>query len=295
MMVSVETPPVRDPSSASVLRSGGVAVVTGTAAAILFLPVIAGLTRQWYEDANATYGAFVALAAVVAMRQRWSRVRMAPREGSSWGGWALAGAVALHVVATLAADMFLLRASSVVFCAAAVWFVCGPACVRVLAAPLMLLLVAIPPPGALVTELTMPLQLAASQLATLLLGLLGLDVVRDGNILTLSYVTLEVAEACSGMRSIVTLLALVAVYGATSSVSAGRVALLAVATVPVALVGNGLRVTATAILASRLGEDATLGPVHDATGFAAFAAMCAALTAVHVAASRYARVGRLAS
>jgi exosortase len=285
MMVSTTAPPVHEPSS----RQWLVAAVVLAAAASIYLSVFAGLVRQWYEDANSAYGFLVAGAAAVAILQRWRRVRALRVEGSWLGLAALIAAAALYVVAALAADMFLLRISFVAFLAAAVWFVCGAAHVRLLAAPLVLCVAAIPPPGALVTELTMPLQLAASYLATLLLGLLGIDVVLDGNILTLSYITLEVAEACSGMRSIVTLLALVAVYGGISGAAVGKVLLLAMATLPVALAGNALRVAATAILASRLGEDATRGVVHDATGFAAFTVMCAALVAVHVLACRYER------
>jgi exosortase len=285
MMTAATAPPVHNSLPSRSPGEGGAAAATAAAAAVIFLPVTAGLARQWYDDPNATYGFLVAAAALVATRQRWPRLRVAPRQGSWWGGGALAGAAALYVAATLAADVFLLRASCVALSAAAVWFVCGSAHLRLLGAPLMLALAAIPPPGALVTQVTMPLQLAASQLATVLLRLMGLDVLRDGNVLTLTHVTLEVAEACSGMRSVVTLLALVAVYGATSGAARWRVLLLAVATVPVALAGNGLRVAATAVLALRLGEDATRGAVHDATGFAAFAAMCGALAAVHLLAS----------
>jgi exosortase len=287
MMVSATAPPVHEPSS----RQGQwlAAALMLAAAASIYLPVFAGLVRQWYEDADAAYGFLVAGAAAVAILQRWRRVRTIRVAGSWRGVAALIAATALYVVAALAADVFLLRLSFVALLAAAVWFVCGSAHVRLLAAPLALCVAAIPPPGALVTELTLPLQLGASHLATVILGLLGIDVVRDGNVLTLSYITLEVAEACSGMRSIVTLLALVAVYGGISGAAIGRVLLLAVATLPVALAGNGLRVAATAVLAARLGEDATRGVVHDATGFAAFTVMCAALAAVHVLASRYGR------
>ena len=289
MTVTAATPLVRDPSFGSTRRAGVVAAAACAAAATIFLPVIAGLARQWYEDPNATYGSLVVIAVVVATRQRWQRLRDAPLHGSWWGGAALAAAAALYAAATLAADVFLLRASCVVFGAAAVWFVCGAACLRVLAAPLALCVAAIPPPAALVTELTMPLQLAASSLATLLLGLGGINVVRDGNILTLSYITLEVAEACSGMRSIVTLLALVGVYAATSGAALARVLLLAAATLPVAIAGNGLRVAATAMLAAGLGESATRGLAHEMTGFATFAVMCVALATVHRAASRVVR------
>jgi exosortase len=265
------------------------AAVVCAAAASIYAPVLTNLVRQWYEDPNAAYGFLVAGAAAVVLRERWPRVRVLPVRGSWWGTAAIATGAGLYIAGVLAADVFLVRVSCVAFGAGAVWFVCGPAHLRLLAAPLVLLLAAVPPPAALVTELTMPLQLAASQCATALLGLIGVEVARDGNVLTLSYITLEVAEACSGMRSLVTLLALVAVYWGISGAAVARVALLAAATVPVAIAGNGLRVAITAVLASRIGEDAARGPVHDATGFAAFAVMCAALAAVHLSVLRWRR------
>jgi exosortase len=268
-------------------RPAGFAVAAlAAAAASIYLPVLAGLIRQWYVDANAAYGALVAIAAVVATMQRWPQVRALPMRGSLQGGAALAGGAALYVVAILAADVFLLRLSGLAIATAALWFVCGTAHVRTLAAPLILCLAAIPPPAALVTEMTMPLQLAASQLASGLLDAIGFEVLRDGNVLTLKHITLEVAEACSGMRSIVTLLALVAVYGGTLNPPPRRVLVLIAAVVPVALAGNALRVVATAVLASRLGDAAVRGFVHDATGFAAFAVMCTALAGIHLLASR---------
>jgi exosortase len=292
MMTSTTAPPAcvgSSPVPRVQARFAAVAAVMLAAAAPIYLPVVVGLMRQWYEDPNSSYGCMVAIAAVVSLRQRWRRLRSLPIEGSWWAAAGLVPAALLYAIATLAADVFLLRSSLAIFCAAAVWFVCGSAHVRTLAPTLALCLAAIPLPTALVTELTLPLQLAASQLATVLLGLMSIDVVRDGNVLTLSYITLEVAEACSGMRSVVTLLALVAVYWGIRGAALARILPLAAATIPVALAGNGLRVAATALLASRLGADATRGVVHDATGLATFVLMCAALGGVHLAASRPSR------
>jgi exosortase len=287
MMVSAAAPPVRDPSAGPTLRSAAVGVATAAAAVLVFLPVMAGLGRQWYEDPNATYGALVAMAVVVATRQRWPLLRVAPPRGSWWGGVALVGASALYVAATLVADVFLLRLSFVAFLAAVLWFVCGTAWIRTLAAPLAMSLVAIPLPGAVVTELTLPLQLAASQSAAGMLNVIGIDAMRDGNLLTLSYITLEVTEACSGMRSVVTLMALLAVYCGTMRPPLARGVVLALAIVPVAIAGNALRVVFTALLASRIGEAAVRGVVHDATGFGAFLGMGAALAGVSLLASRH--------
>jgi exosortase len=292
MTVATAAPPARGPSS----RGERLAAVAAAAAAVsIYAPVAAGLVRQWYEDPNAAYGALVAIAAVFAMRQRWRRLTTLPREGSWLGLAGLAAAAILYAAGTLAADLFLLRISFVAFGAAVVWFVWGTPALRVMAVPIVLAAAAIPLPNALVTELTLPLQLGASQLATVLLGAVGIDVIRDGNVLTLSYITLEVAEACSGMRSLVTLLALVAVYWGTSGATLTRAAILAVAAVPVALAGNGLRVAFTAVLAGRIGENAVRGFAHDATGFVTFLVMGAALVGVHLLSSRTSRAAGLAA
>jgi exosortase len=261
-------------------RPALVAAAAAGAAAALYAPVAAGLAVQWYRDPDTAYGALVLAAAVVAARQRWGVVRSLPARGSASGAAALSLAALLYVAATLAADVFLLRVSAVAFAGAIVWFVFGSGHVRVLIPVFVLLVAAIPLPTALVTELTMPLQLAASRCAEVLLAAGGIDVARDGNVLILSYITLEVAEACSGMRSMVTLLALVAAYWGTTGAPTGRVLVLAAAAVPVAVLGNGLRVVATAVLAAWIGERAADGPVHEATGFVAFVVMCGVLVAL---------------
>jgi exosortase D (VPLPA-CTERM-specific) len=253
------------------------AAITALAAAILYIPVLSGLFSQWATDDDAAYGLIVAGAAALLFIQRRSRLAGVPLRGSRAGGLLLACASALYVVGTLAADVFLVRLSLPVFIVGSIWFMAGVAHLRALAAPLALCFVAIPLPSALVTEITMPLQLMASQCAAAILSLVGVPVVRDGNVLTLKYITLEVAQACSGMRSLVTLSALVAVYASMRELPLRRVALLAMATVPVALLGNGLRVAVTALLASRLGADAARGPVHDLTGWIAFILMAFAI------------------
>ncbi len=287
MMVDRADPALRPSSRVLSWVAAATALV---AAAAIYTPVVAGLGRQWYDDPSAAYGAVVFLAGAFALLQRWPHLRGIPAEGSPWGVAALILASSFYVAGTLAADVYILRVSLIAFAVATVWFLCGAAHVRALAVPLGLLLISIPLPATIVTELTMPLQLAASRCAAGLLGWMGIAVARDGNLLTLNYITLEVAEACNGMRSLVTLLALVAVYGAACGITARRVLLLAVAAVPVALAGNGLRVAFTAVLASRIGEGAVRGLVHDATGWAAFVVMCAALAGLHALATWCGRV-----
>jgi exosortase len=253
------------------------AAAAALAAALLYLPVLAGLLTQWASDDDAAYGAMVAVVAAVLFVQRRSRVRSLEPRGSNAGIALLACAGAMYVIGTVAADVFLVRASLPLMAVASVLFVAGPVHVRALAAPFALCLVAIPLPSALVTEITLPLQLVASQCAAAMLTAIGVPVVRDGNVLTLNYITLQVAEACSGMRSLVTLAALVAVYAALRELPLRRLAVLAAATVPVALLGNSFRVALTALLAAQVGGEATRGAMHEATGWFAFVLMALAL------------------
>ena len=136
----------------------------------------------------------------------------------------------------------------------------------------------------IVTHATMPLQLIASQVAAAVLQACQVPVLREGNLLMLDRVTLEVAEACSGLRSLVSLVSVTAVCAAFFSMSPRRVILLMAAAVPVAIVGNGLRVAATGLLSTWIGKAAAEGFLHDLTGYAAFVAMCAIILFLQVAA-----------
>src|SRR5688572_4561011 len=158
------------------------AATSAVAALVLYAPVLIGLARQWADDADAAYGAVVGMAAAIVFIQRLPRVRTIPLAGSPWGLVPLGGACVLYVVGTLAADLFFVRLSLPVFAAGATWFIGGAAQVRTLAAPIALCVVAIPLPSALVTEVTMPLQLLASQVAAGILGVVGVPVARDGNV-----------------------------------------------------------------------------------------------------------------
>jgi len=101
-------------------------------------------------------------------------------------------------------------------------------------------------------------------------------VLRDGNLLTLPTITLEVAEACNGLRSVVSLVAVAAICGAIIPLRVGRTMLLIAAAIPIAVIGNGLRVAATGFMALSIGEGAVGGTVHEVTGFVTFVAMCTA-------------------
>jgi exosortase len=244
------------------------------ATTFLYGRVAAGMVVQWLDDTSTSYGILLLGAACVVARRAAPSLRTLPLRPHNLGFAAIACAMLVFIGGTLAGEVFLLRASLPLLIAGAILALWGVAYLRALLPAVALLALAIPLPAVVVTDLTLPLQLVASRVATATLLATGIPVVRDGNLLRLPNITLEVAEACSGMSSVVALVAVAATCAALAPLRAGRAALLIISAVPIGVMGNGLRVAASGVLAYWFGEPAVEGLVHEMTGFVAFVAMC---------------------
>lgn len=253
------------------------------AAIALYGPVVAGLVRQWYDDPSTAYGAWLVAAAAFVVKRRWKMLKSTAVRPYDPGFLLLGLALAVYAVAVLAGDLFLLRLSMPLCVAACVLCLLGLTHGRLLFAPIGLLLLAIPLPKTVVAHVTLPLQLFASQLAASTLDVLGIPVSRAGNLLALPDITLEIAQACSGLQSVVSLVSVAAICAAVVPLTLRRGLFLIVLAVPVAIVGNGLRIATTAVLATWIGERAVHGAIHEATGNIAFLLMCAAILGLLVA------------
>jgi exosortase len=128
----------------------------------------------------------------------------------------------------------------------------------------------IPLPAIIFNQIAFPLQLLASQAGEQTLRAVEIPVLREGNILVLANTKLEVAEACSGIRSLVSLLTLGIMFGYFTDQRAWVRLLIAASTVPVAFVANAARVAGTGIAAHRFGPEAAQGFFHDFSGWAVF-------------------------
>jgi exosortase len=246
--------------------------------------VFAGLARQWWVEPASSHGLLLIAVAGVVVHRRWQRWRALPLEPRDAGLAIVAAGLLVFAGGTITGDVFILRVSLPVVIVGAVLALAGVQHLRLMVAPLGLLVLAIPLPAVIVTHATMPLQLIASQVAAGVLHACQVPVVREGNLLMLERVTLEVADACSGLRSLVSLVSVTAVCAAFFSMRPRLVVLLMAAAVPVAIVGNGLRVAATGLLSTWIGEAAARGFLHDLTGYAAFVAMCAIIVGLLIAA-----------
>jgi exosortase len=255
-----------------------IAVVAAAGAAVLlYAPILFGLARQWGSDPAASHGWLLAGAAAFVAVRRARSLRALPVSPRAVGLAITAAAMLLYLAGSLAGDLFVQRVSLPLAVVGAVLAVAGVAQLRTLLAPVALFALAIPLPAIVVTYLTLPLQLVSSQIAADMLHASSINVIRHGNLLVLDQITLEVAEACSGLQSVLSLGSVAAVGAAMLPIDRWGRALMFAAVLPIAIIGNGLRVATTGWLTTWIGEMAVEGLVHQATGYAAFLVMCAGL------------------
>jgi exosortase len=241
-------------------------------AALLFAcyaPIIIALVKNWNDDEDMGHGFFVpVIAGYIAWMNRDKVMGLKP--SPNWWGLAIVlyGAFQLYL-ATLGAELFLARTSLVITIIGAVLFLGGVQYLKIFAFPLFLLFFMVPIPAIIYNRITFPLQIRASEAADWALNLINIPVLREGNILELPNQKLSVVEACSGIRSLLSLTFLSLVYGYFfEKRNWVRVALF-VSTIPIAMIANAGRVTLTGILTEVKPEYAE-GFFHEASGWVIF-------------------------
>jgi exosortase len=240
---------------------------------LLFGPVLARLARDWSTDDNYSHGFLIIPLAAYFVHERWAALRqIQQRPQTVLGLAAVAAGLLLLAVGTLASEFFVTRVSLLVVLTGAILFLLGGQHLRALAFPLGFLVLMIPLPAIIFNQIALPLQLIASRFGESIVSLAGIPVLRDGNVIVLASTTLEVAEACSGIRSLVTLLTLGIVLGHFTDPRPGVRVLIAAASVPLAIFTNGLRVAGTGVAAHVYGAAAAEGFFHTFSGWLVFVA-----------------------
>ncbi len=250
--------------------------------AVLFADVARSLVSDWATDDNYSHGFLVVPIALYLAWERRGAWHRTPAGGSWLGLAVIVASLAALSVGRLGAEFFLTRAALIGVLAGAVLFLGGWARLRVLGFPIAFLILMVPIPAILFNQVAFPLQLLASEVGAAGLRAVGVPVLREGNVMFLAHTTLEVAEACSGIRSLVSLLTLGIVYGYFLDARVWVRWVLAAATVPIAVLTNGLRVAGTGVAAHYYGAAAAEGFLHTFSGWLVFVSACLLLVAVHV-------------
>jgi exosortase len=254
-----------------------------------YFPILQRLVWQWSSDEDMSHGFFVPVIAGFIVWQRRKELADTEARPTMWGLLLVAWGCIQLFLGYLGTELFTARTAFVLTLIGAVWTLGGPPFLKKLAFPLCLLFLMVPIPAVIYSQITFPLQILASQFAASALDLFGIPVLREGNILNVSGHLLSVVEACSGIRSLLTLTFLSLVYGYFFEKRAWVRVALFLSVIPVAIFVNGGRVTITGILTAVKPEYAE-GFFHEATGMFLFLADFTLLILAHQFFSRIAKV-----
>ncbi|MBU8932483.1 MAG: exosortase [candidate division Zixibacteria bacterium] len=237
---------------------------------IVYIPALIDLVNDWWNDPNYSHGFLIPIVSATLIWQKRDVLKTLPRT-SDWRGLVLlALAMIMFVVANGAAEYFTLRFSFVMALLGLTLYLFGSQVIRTTWFAFFFLLFMIPLPYVIYYAATFPMQALATKVAVDTLNVLGMNAIRQGNIIHVTGHTLEVAEACSGIRSLVSLLALGAIYAYSSQKRFTAKTLLFLSTIPIAVVGNVFRVLVTSIIVVMVSGQITEEPFHSIMGLLVF-------------------------
>ena len=245
-------------------------LLIGALVAGVYWRVLAKLVTDWWQIPDFSHGFLVPIFAaylVWTKRETLIATRIAPTQS---GIAVIAFGLFVLILGVYGAELFLSRISLVILLAGLVLCFGGWQLLRELRFVLLVLLLAIPIPSIIFNEITLPLQILASKLASALLPLFGVPVLREGNVIELPAMKLEVAEACSGIRSLVSLFTLSIFYGYFLERSFTRRAVLALASIPIAIAANAVRILGTGLCVQYWDPDKAMGFFHEFSGWVMF-------------------------
>jgi exosortase len=247
----------------------------------LYASVLLSLTRQWWSDPNFSHGFFVPFFSAFVIWQNRTHLRAIRPRPSNWGLPLVVVSLAMLLVGTFGAELFLSRVSLIFLVAGGVVFFVGWEMFRAVLFPLSFLVLMVPIPAIVFSQITLPLQILASKLAAGTLPICGVPVLREGNIINLPAMPLEVAQACSGIRSLMSLTTLAIMYGYLVERRVWVRVALALASIPIAVAANGLRIVGTGLIVQYWDPEKAEGFFHLFSGWLVFVFSLLMLFALH--------------
>jgi exosortase len=253
--------------------------------AALYGPMLRDLVWQWWDDPNYSHGFLVPVVSGFLIWQRRKELRALTPKGSRLGLAVLLLGIGALLLGDIGAENFLLRSSLILVLAGLVLFHLGWRIFRVLAFPLAFLIFMVPLPATVFYAVAFPLQNFAARNAAGILDLLGVPVLLDGNIIHLSQISLGVTEACSGIRSLISLLAVAVAWASLTLPSLWAILILVASAVPITIIANAGRVVTTGLIGQWFGVEYAEGFFHTFAGWVIFFFGFACLLGVHGAIS----------
>ena len=244
--------------------------LTVFAGAVLYADILHNLYLDWLNDPNYSHGLLVPLISAYFAWQKKDELQQLQVKPANSGLLLIFFALAVLLAGVAAQEFYTRRASFVLLLAGLIVFLLGWQWLKTLLLPVAFLFFMIPLPYIIYDAIAFPLKLFVAKFSVITLKLMGVILLREGNILMFPDLTLEVADACSGLRSIISLLALGVALAVLTQKRMSMKILLVVMTVPIAVLTNMIRVIVTGYLAQYYGSAAAEGFFHEFAGMGVF-------------------------
>lgn len=236
----------------------------------LYAHAMETLVSDWSTDPNFSHGFLIVPIALYMVWFNKDVLVTIPCVPSNWGLGIIFMGMLLHLAGVTGAELFLMRFSMVVTLAGIIVFLLGWQLSKALMVPMVYLVIMIPIPAIIWNKIAFPLQLFAAQLSGELIQMIQIPVFREGNILHLANTSLEVVDACSGLRSLTSLIALTGVFAYLAPLTRYKKWVLFLSAIPIAVAVNVVRLTITGAMAHWIGPDTAHGFLHDMSGLIIF-------------------------
>ena len=247
---------------------------------LLYFPVLQKLFQDWGTNDNYSHGYFIPVLSLYIIYTLKDDLKRLPIHGNIVGLILLSAGLGQLIIGKVGAEFFLQRTSLLPVLAGIVLYCLGFSFLKKLFLPIAYLIFMIPLPAIIWNKIAFPMQLFGSSITEKVVAFMGIPIFREGNVLHLANTTLEVIDACSGLRSLTTLFALSAIFAVLSTHTTPKKWLLFLAAAPIAIFANIVRLSATALLASKYGGDIAHGFLHDFSGLLVFAVGISLLVSV---------------
>ncbi len=231
---------------------------------------ISNLISEWSRNPNFSHGFLVPFVALYMVWYKKATLSNMPLEPSNIGILIIIFGMFTHVVGNIGAEFFMMRTSMIFTISGIILYLCGIRIFKAVFIPVIYLIIMVPIPAIIWNKIAFPLQLFAANLSSKAINLLGIPVFREGNILHLTNTTLEVVDACSGLRSLTALIALTGALSYLALLSNFKKWILFFSAIPIAVAVNIVRLIITALMAIYISPEAANGFLHDISGLIIF-------------------------
>ena len=249
---------------------------------LVYSHAIATLVSDWSNDPNFSHGFLIPFVAAYMVWYKKEILKTIEIKSASIGIGVIVLGMLCYLAGTIGSELFVMRSSMIITISGMVIYLLGFQMFKAVLVPILYLIIMIPIPAIIWNKIAFPLQLLAANLSADMVHLLGIPVLREGNILHLANTSLEVVDACSGLRSLTSLLALSGAFAFIAPLGNFKKWILFVSAIPIAVVVNIVRLTITAVMATYMGAEAAQGFLHDMSGILVFAVALALVYLVFI-------------